>query len=90
MAIFLASGSIALLADLIHNFGDAATAFPLGVAFLLRSARAERIAGLFVVAVTSTFTDRLAPEKEMPTDTLWGPPCFRDGTDDGSPLAPRL
>lgn len=50
VAIFLASGSIALLADLIHNFGDAATAIPLGVAFLLRSARAERVAGLFVVA----------------------------------------
>jgi cation diffusion facilitator family transporter len=49
-AIFLASGSIALLADLIHNFGDAATAIPLGIAFLLRSERAERIAGLFVVA----------------------------------------
>jgi cation diffusion facilitator family transporter len=49
-AIFLASGSIALLADLIHNFGDAATAIPLGTAFLLRSNRAERIAGLFVVA----------------------------------------
>jgi len=49
-AIFLASGSVALLADLIHNFGDASTAIPLGVAFLLRSARAERIAGLFVVA----------------------------------------
>lgn len=50
VAIFLSSGSIALLADLIHNFGDAATALPLGVAFLLRSVRAERIAGLFVVA----------------------------------------
>lgn len=50
VAIFVLSGSVALLADLIHNFGDAATAFPLGVAFLLRSARAERIAGLFVVA----------------------------------------
>ena len=48
--IFIASGSIALLADLIHNFGDAATAIPLGIAFLLRSERAERIAGLFVVA----------------------------------------
>jgi cation diffusion facilitator family transporter len=48
--IFLASGSIALLADLIHNFGDAATAIPIGIAFLLRSERAERIAGLFVVA----------------------------------------
>jgi cation diffusion facilitator family transporter len=50
LAIFVASGSIALLADLIHNFGDASTAIPLGVAFLLRSARAERWAGLFVVA----------------------------------------
>jgi cation diffusion facilitator family transporter len=48
-AIFIASGSIALLADLIHNFGDAATAIPLGIAFVLRSERAERIAGLFVV-----------------------------------------
>jgi cation diffusion facilitator family transporter len=48
--IFLLSGSVALLADLIHNFGDAGTAIPLGVAFLLRSARAERGAGLFVVA----------------------------------------
>jgi cation diffusion facilitator family transporter len=50
LAIFLASGSVALLADLIHNFGDASTAIPLGAAFLLRSARAERRAGMFVVA----------------------------------------
>jgi cation diffusion facilitator family transporter len=49
VAIYLASGSVALLADLIHNFGDAATAIPLGIAFLLRSERAERGAGLFVV-----------------------------------------
>jgi cation diffusion facilitator family transporter len=49
LAIFIASGSIALLADLIHNFGDAATAIPLGIAFLMRSERAERVAGLFVV-----------------------------------------
>lgn len=48
-AIFLATGSIALLADLIHNFGDAATAIPLGIAFALRSDRAERLAGYFVV-----------------------------------------
>jgi cation diffusion facilitator family transporter len=48
-AIFLVGGSIALLADLIHNFGDAATAIPLGAAFLMRSERAERIAGYFVV-----------------------------------------
>jgi cation diffusion facilitator family transporter len=48
-AIFVATDSVALLADLIHNVGDAATAFPLGVAFLLRSPRAERLAGGFVV-----------------------------------------
>jgi cation diffusion facilitator family transporter len=47
--IFIASGSVALLADLIHNFGDALTAVPLGIAFFLRSARAERLAGLAVV-----------------------------------------
>ncbi|MEO8688353.1 MAG: cation diffusion facilitator family transporter [Solirubrobacteraceae bacterium] len=47
--VFLLSGSVALLADLIHNFGDALTAVPLGIAFLLRSERAERGAGLFVV-----------------------------------------
>jgi cation diffusion facilitator family transporter len=47
--MFVASGSVALLADLIHNFGDAATAVPLAIAFALRSARAERWAGLAVV-----------------------------------------
>jgi cation diffusion facilitator family transporter len=50
MVIFVLSGSVALLADLIHNFGDALTAVPLGIAFLMRSKRAERGAGLFVVA----------------------------------------
>jgi cation diffusion facilitator family transporter len=48
--VFAASGSVALLADLIHNAGDAATAIPLGIAFVLRSERAERVAGLAVVA----------------------------------------
>jgi cation diffusion facilitator family transporter len=47
--VFALSGSVALLADLIHNAGDAATAFPLGIAFLLRSASGERRAGLAVV-----------------------------------------
>jgi cation diffusion facilitator family transporter len=47
--IFLATGSVALLADLIHNFGDGLTAVPLGIAFFLRSARGERLAGLGVV-----------------------------------------
>jgi len=49
LAVYVASGSIALLADLIHNFGDAATAVPLSIAFALRSARAESVAGLAVV-----------------------------------------
>jgi cation diffusion facilitator family transporter len=47
--VFAASGSVALLADLVHNAGDAATAIPLGIAFALRSERAERAAGLAVV-----------------------------------------
>lgn len=49
VAIYVATGSVALLADLIHNFGDALTAVPLGAAFLLRSDRAERGAGVAVV-----------------------------------------
>jgi cation diffusion facilitator family transporter len=50
VAIFVLTNSVALLADLIHNFGDASTAIPLGIAFYIRSFRAEKIAGLFVVA----------------------------------------
>jgi cation diffusion facilitator family transporter len=47
--IFITSHSIALLADVIHNGGDALTAIPLGIAFWLRSARGERWAGYAVV-----------------------------------------
>ena len=47
--IFALSGSVALLADLIHNAGDALTAIPVGAAFLLRSDRAEKWAGYAVV-----------------------------------------
>jgi cation diffusion facilitator family transporter len=50
MIVFVATGSVALLADLIHNVGDALTALPLAVAFVLRSALAEKRAGYFVVA----------------------------------------
>jgi len=49
VAVFALSGSVALLADLIHNFGDALTAIPLAAAFFLRSARGERLAGYAVV-----------------------------------------
>ena len=51
IAIFVLSGSVALLADLVHNVGDALTAVPLGIAFFLRSDRGERWAGYFVVIV---------------------------------------
>src|ERR1700693_5468642 len=47
--IFITTGSVALLADLIHNFGDGLTAVPLGIAFYIRSGRGERWAGLAVV-----------------------------------------
>lgn len=56
------SGSVALLADTIHNFGDAATALPLWVAFLLARrppsrrfpfgyGKAEDLAGVAVVLI---------------------------------------
>ena len=49
VVVFILCGSVALLADLIHNFGDALTAIPLGIAFFLRSYRGEKLAGLGVV-----------------------------------------
>jgi Co/Zn/Cd efflux system component len=53
-AIYVLVLSVALLADLIHNFGDALTAIPLGLAFFLRSARGERWAGFAVVLRSSS------------------------------------
>ena len=47
--IYTRTLSVALLADLIHNFGDALTAIPLGLAFFFRSLRGKRLAGLAVV-----------------------------------------
>ena len=62
VVIAVLSGSIALVADTIHNFSDALTAVPLWIAFSLgrRAAtrrytygygRAEDIAGLFVIGM---------------------------------------
>jgi cation diffusion facilitator family transporter len=62
LVVVAVSGSVALLADTIHNFSDALTAVPLWIAFVLgrRAAnrrytygygRAEDLAGLFVVAM---------------------------------------
>jgi cation diffusion facilitator family transporter len=61
-AVFWLSGSVALLADLIHNIGDALTALPLGVAFIIGRrkpterfaygyGRLEDLAGLAVIGV---------------------------------------
>lgn len=41
-AIVFVSGSVGLLADTIHNFGDAATAIPLGIAFLFARKRPNK------------------------------------------------
>jgi cation diffusion facilitator family transporter len=60
--VVILSGSIALLADTIHNFGDAATAIPLGVAFVLAKSkpskrftygygRVEDLAGIIIVLI---------------------------------------
>ncbi len=62
LLVVLLSGSVALLADTVHNFSDALTAVPLWIAFLLsrRAAsrrytygygRVEDLAGLFIVAM---------------------------------------
>jgi cation diffusion facilitator family transporter len=75
--VFTLSGSVALLADLIHNFGDALTAVPLGIAFLLRSEVAERRAGLFVVAAIFISAAVAGVESvlrlihQSPPDHLW-------------------
>jgi cation diffusion facilitator family transporter len=47
--LYGASHSVALLADTIHNAGDALTAIPLGLAFLFQSKKGERWAGYFIV-----------------------------------------
>ncbi len=41
-AVVLFSGSVALLADMIHNFGDATTSIPLWIAFSLAKRGANR------------------------------------------------
>jgi cation diffusion facilitator family transporter len=62
LVVVVISGSVALLADTIHNFSDALTAVPLWIAFVLGRrvatqrythgfGRAEDLAGLFIVAM---------------------------------------
>lgn len=42
VAVVIMSHSVALLADTIHNFGDAATAIPLGIAFMFARLKPNR------------------------------------------------
>jgi cation diffusion facilitator family transporter len=62
IVVVLLTGSVALLSDTIHNFGDAATAVPLGIAFALGRlgvsrrftfgyGRVEDLAGVIVVLI---------------------------------------
>lgn len=62
IVIVFYSGSVALLADTIHNFGDAATAVPLWIAFMLARrkpsrqftyglGRVEDLAGITIVLI---------------------------------------
>src|SRR3989338_6107701 len=62
LVIVIVSNSVGLLADTIHNFGDAATAIPLGIAFLFARlkptkrftygyGRAEDLAGLAILSL---------------------------------------
>jgi cation diffusion facilitator family transporter len=64
VVIVVVSGSVALLADTIHNFADALTAVPLGLAFWLGRrpptrrytygyGRAEDLAGIFIVLMVA-------------------------------------
>ena len=65
MLVYAFSGSVALLADTVHNFSDALTAVPLSFAFWLGRrqptsrytygyGRAEDLAGIFIVAMIAT------------------------------------
>lgn len=65
LGVVVLTGSVALLADTIHNAGDAVTAVPLGIAFMLARlkpsarftygyGRAEDLAGVIVVLLILT------------------------------------
>lgn len=62
LAVVVASHSVALMADMIHNFGDATTSIPLWIAFALAQrgvnrrftygyGKVEDVAGVVIVAV---------------------------------------
>lgn len=71
--VVFASGSVALLSESIHNFADALTALPLGVAFLIGRkkantrytygyGRAEDLAGIIIVLIIASSTGLVLAE----------------------------
>ena len=64
--VFGATDGVDLLADLIHNAGDAATAVPLGIVFALRAPSAERQAQSWVFVVLAIFVSRPAWQATRP------------------------
>lgn len=88
-ALVLRTGSVALLADTIHNAGDAATALPLWIAFRLARrrpsprfpygyGRAEDLAGLLIVGVV--FASALLAVREAAVRLAAPVPVTRLGT----------
>ena len=84
-AVVLVSGSVALLADTIHNVADAASGLPLCLAFLLARkpptrrftygyGRAEDFAGLLIVLMIVGSGIVVAYESMM---HLWSPPTVQ-------------
>lgn len=85
LAIVFVSGSVALLADTIHNIGDATTAIPLWVAFMLARrkpsktfsyglGRAEDLAGILIVLIIPVQRDRgWVPGDRAPHKSAAGP-----------------
>ena len=73
IAIYIASNSVALLADTVHNLGDALNSIPLLIAFYLARrvatrrytygfGRAEDVAGiLIVISIAFSAVDYVAP-----------------------------
>ena len=84
LAVVFATGSVALLADSIHNIGDAVTAIPLWIAFrLVRMTHAVRISpparpkvSRWAVSTETAATGRLRRNTPIvadpPLSHLWG------------------
>ena len=84
--VVLMSNSVGLLADTIHNVGDAATAIPLGVAFWLARrgptrrftyglGRVEDLAGIATVITILVSAVLVKSASDWPTGLIEGSSC---------------